>query len=252
MTADANRRGILSTFLLSLLCVLGLGVRPAPSAPAPRAPAPRNTPRGLKDATLLGHEDGGRPIAVILTLDLRDRASADALIAAQQDPSSPQYHVWITPEEFQGRFGPLPEDLQAAADFLEAHGFTGVSRPASTMVRGEGTVALAERAFQVTINRYQYHGRQVFANTSDPVLPPGLAKKVARVAGLDSMTRMFPHIAAKAQVSPDYLLSGTNYMLARDTQVAYEQKSAYFDAGKRGVPGRSWRSPRRSTSTSPR
>jgi kumamolisin len=223
--------------LLPLLCVLGLGVRPAPAGPPLQTPAPRNTPRGLKDATLLGHEDSDRPLAVVLTLDLRDSTGADALIAAQQDPSSPQYHQWIAPEEFQARFGPLPEDLQAAADFLQAQGFKDISRPASTIVRGEGTIALAERAFQVTINRYEYHGRKVFANTSDPVLPPGLAKKVARVSGLDSMTKMFPQISAKAQVSPDYLLSGTNYMLARDTQVAYEQKASYFDAGKRGIPG---------------
>jgi kumamolisin len=231
MTADAVRRGILGTCLLALLS--------ASAAPAAPAAAPRNTPRGLKDATLVGHEDPARPVSIILTLDLRDRASADALIAAQQDPSSPLYHQWIAPEEFQARFGPLPADLEAAAAFLEAQGFTGVSRTTSTMVRGLGNVAIAERAFQVTINRYEYHGRRVFANTSDPVLPPGLEKKVARVAGLDSLTRMFPQIASKATVSPDYLLpnNNMNYMLARDTQVAYEQKAAYFDAGKHGIPG---------------
>jgi hypothetical protein len=121
MTADANRRGILGTSLLSLLCVFGVGAGPVN--------APRNTPRGLKDATLLGHEDPARPVSIILTLDLRDHAGADALIAAQQDPSSPLYHQWIAPEEFQARFGPLSTDLDAAAAFLQAQGFTGISPP---------------------------------------------------------------------------------------------------------------------------
>ena len=231
MKARASRLGILTSSFLGLICVLGTGVASL------AAPPERNTPRGLKDARLVGHEDSGRKTSVVLTLDLRDRAAVDALLAAQQDPASPQYHKWISPEEFQARFGPLPADIQAAKDYLRDQGFTQITQPTSTMVRGEGTVGLAERAFRVTINRYEYHGRQVFSNSSDPALPPGLAAKVVRVGGLDSLTKMFPQIASKAAVDPDYLLSGSNYMLARDTQVSYEQKAGYFDAGKRGIPG---------------
>ncbi|HYV20572.1 MAG TPA: protease pro-enzyme activation domain-containing protein [Verrucomicrobiae bacterium] len=220
---------------LALVCAVGIGAA-APASPA-GPPEPRNTPRGLRDARLVAHEDGGRPISVVLTLDLRDHAGADALIAAQQDPSSPLYHQWITPEEFQSRFGPVRADLDAAKDFLRGQGFTNVDQPASTVVRGDGNVGLAEKAFKVTINRYEYHGRQVYANTSDPVLPPGLAKKVVTVGGLDSMAKMFPHITATQKVEPNYLLSGANYTLGRDTQVAYEQKAGYFDLGRKGIPG---------------
>ncbi|HKQ97999.1 MAG TPA: protease pro-enzyme activation domain-containing protein [Candidatus Polarisedimenticolia bacterium] len=231
MLAGAGRRGILTSSTLALACLLGLG------AAASGTPPMRNTPRGLKDARLIGREDPDRKVSIVLTLDLRDHAGVDALIAAQHDPASPQFHRWITPEEFQARYGPLPEDLRAAREFLVAQGFTNISQPTSTMVRGEGRVVQAERAFKVTINRYEYHGRNVFANTTDPELPPGLAAKVIRVGGLDSMTRMFPHLTTTDRLDPNYSLSGTNYMLARDTQVAYEQKSGYFDAGKKGTPG---------------
>ncbi|HUD71727.1 MAG TPA: protease pro-enzyme activation domain-containing protein, partial [Dongiaceae bacterium] len=231
MTAVAYRRTIGTSFVLALLWALGSRVGTTGT------PAPRNTPRGLKEATLIGREEPGRPIAVILMLDLRDRAGADALIAAQHDPASPQYHQWIAPEEFQSRFGPLPGDIEAVIDFLRAQGFTNVTRPTSTMVRGEGTIAHAERAFKVTINRFEYHGRKVFANTEDPTLPPGLARKVVRVGGLDSLTRMFPQIGTPTRADPDYVLSGTNYILPRDTQVAHEQKAGYFDLGKKGVAG---------------
>ena len=94
---------------------------------APEAAQTRgNTPPGLDEAIFVRHEDPGLPIHVTLSLDLRDRVGAEALTAAQHDPLSPLYNKWISPEEFQTRFGPLPEDLQAARDFLLSKGFTNV------------------------------------------------------------------------------------------------------------------------------
>src|SRR5262245_34316341 len=117
---------ILTISILALTLALGSA---AAAFGAP--PTDRNTPRGLQNARLIGREDSGRQIAVILTLDLRDKAGVDALIAAQHDPSSPQYHQWVSPEEFQARFGPLPEDIEAARQFLQAQGFTNVTQPTS-------------------------------------------------------------------------------------------------------------------------
>src|SRR5206468_8252529 len=110
--------------LAALLTTLAQGQ--APGSPPER----RNTPPGLDEATFLHHENSGQPIHVTLSLDLRDRIGAEALTAAQHDPSSPLYGKWITPKEFQSRFGPLPEDLQAARDYLVSEGFTAVEIPA--------------------------------------------------------------------------------------------------------------------------
>ncbi len=199
----------------------------------------RNMPPGLAEATLVSHAVPGHPISVVITLDLGDHAGVDALLAAQHDPTSPQYHQWITPEEFQSRFGPLPEDLQAAADFLAAQGFTNISQPTSTMIAGEGSVGLAERAFGVTINNFTYRGRSVYSNDRDPILPPGLAGKVARVGGLDNLTIMFPMHGPPTDADPNYLYpgNGLNYYLPRDNQVAYGEKAGYFDLGKKGTLG---------------
>jgi hypothetical protein len=69
----------------------------------------------------------------------------------------------------------------------------------TTPARGQGsapkrrntTPPLAEAAFGVTINRYLYRGRVVYSNDGDPVLPAGLASKLVRVRGLDSLTQRF-------------------------------------------------------------
>jgi kumamolisin len=217
-------RRCLSFWPFVLVALLTTPVRgQAPGSP----PARRNTPPGLSEATFLRHEDRGQPIHVTLSLDLRDRLGAEALVAAQHDPLSPLYGKWITPEEFQARFGPLPEDLQAARDFLLAAGFTDVEMPASRMVAASGTVGAAEAAFGVTINTYLYRGRMVYANADDPILPAGLAAQVVRVGGLDSLTERFP----------SYLSSGgTLYYTHRDWANAYDEK-ATFDAGFKAAPG---------------
>src|ERR1043166_2588386 len=64
----------------------------AQSASQPAFAAVRgNTPPALAQATMTGHAVPGRPIQVVMTLDLRDHAGVDALIAAQQDSNSPLY-----------------------------------------------------------------------------------------------------------------------------------------------------------------
>jgi len=203
--------------------VLGVGLIALPSFAQERgATLGLNTPPGLADATFVGHAALDEPISVVITLDLRDHAGVDALLAAQHDPTSPQYHQWITPQEFQSRFGPLPGDLQAARNHLASHGFTNISQLTSTMIAGEGNVGLAERAFQVKINRHLYHGRTVFSNDRDPVLPPSLSHKVVHVGGLDNLAIMFPMHRPAIEIDPNYLYTGNgqNYYLPRDNQVA--------------------------------
>jgi pro-kumamolisin-like protein/carboxypeptidase family protein len=220
--SNPHRCLVLWSFILA--AVLSAPARgQAPGSPPER----RNTPPGLAEATFLRRENPGQPIQITLALDLRDRLGAEALTTAQHDPLSPLYGRWVTPEEFQTRFGPRPEDLQEARDFLLSKGFKDVETPASRMVTGSGTVGMAEAAFAVTINTYLYRGRVVYSNDADPILPARLASKVVRVGGLDSLT----------QRSPLYRSGGgTLYYTHRDWANAYGEK-ATFDAGFKATPG---------------
>src|ERR1019366_1569498 len=44
-------------------------------------------------------------------LSAAQQTEVDALIAAQQNPKSPQYHQWLTQEEYGARFGLTESDL---------------------------------------------------------------------------------------------------------------------------------------------
>src|ERR1035437_5161521 len=50
-------------------------------------------------------------ISIVFNRTAVQQVDLQALIAAQQNPSSPQYHQWLTPDQFAARFG------MAQADF---------------------------------------------------------------------------------------------------------------------------------------
>src|SRR5579883_1642830 len=60
---------------------------------------------------------------LVLAMDASQRAELDQLAEAQQDPASPQYRQWITPEAYGQRFGVAEEDLNRITAWLEAEGF---------------------------------------------------------------------------------------------------------------------------------
>src|SRR5262249_6900675 len=51
------------------------------------------------------------------------QANLDAFLEEQQDPSSPNYHLWLTPEEFADRFGLSEADLNTTVSWLQSQGF---------------------------------------------------------------------------------------------------------------------------------
>src|SRR5437763_7795128 len=69
------------------------------------------------------------------------QADLNQLLAAQLDPSSPNYHQWLTSEQFGARFGLSSSDLAKVSSWLTTQGFTitGVAK-SSTFITFSGTV----------------------------------------------------------------------------------------------------------------
>ncbi|MGA7869319.1 MAG: S53 family peptidase [Candidatus Binatus sp.] len=127
-----------------------------------------------------------QPLAMVFTMALRNRDELTRLLAAQQDPASPQYHRWLTPAEFTSRFGPTHAGLARVARWLKNKGFTVKSADASTReVSFAGTVAQAEKVFAVK-TAATADGR-LYSNTTDPAVPAALAPLIESVRGLDNL-----------------------------------------------------------------
>lgn len=57
-----------------------------------------------------GHADPAMTLKITVVLGIHDQAKLDRrLLADQQNPSSAEYHHWLTPAQFARRFGPAPD-----------------------------------------------------------------------------------------------------------------------------------------------
>jgi subtilase family serine protease len=146
------------------------------------------------DATRLspaGHADPAKALTMEIEFMPRNQAELDTLIAAQQNPSSPQYHKWLTHDEYTRRFGPTARDFNAVADWLKSSDFqiTGGSRREG-MVRFSGSVTAIEKALNTKIMTFGDGSK--FANTTEPEIPASFAPIIGEITGLQNLGTLEP------------------------------------------------------------
>ena len=133
--------------------------------------------------------ESAMPLQLTIVLGVRNQAALEQLLADQQNPASPQYHKWLTPQEFSSRFGPTDHQVNLVIDWLKADGFTvtSVNRTGRT-VAATGNVATAERAFSTTV----VSTGASYGNTTDPVIPAQFDGLIISIMGLDNMHTAVP------------------------------------------------------------
>lgn len=122
---------------------------------------------------------------VLLQRSPAQEASLRQLLDQQQDKSSPNYHAWLTPQQFATQFGPADADIQAITGWLQSHGFQNVKVGAGrTTIEFSGNAGQVRSAFHTDIHQFLVHGVQHMANVSDPQIPAALSPVIAGVSGL--------------------------------------------------------------------
>ena len=187
-------------------------------------------------AQTMGHPDGAAPMErMILTLRVPPAAQAqlDSLLSQQQDPNSPNYHRWLTPEAFGAQFGPSPQDLDQVVTWLKENNLqvdeVGQGR---TTVVFSGDVQRVERAFQTLILDYRLEGKAFRANATEPSIPHSLAHVVHGVVSLHSLPRRamnhgFKHLGADASRVEYTTSNGGHYLSPGDFAAIYNAKPLY-------------------------
>ncbi len=113
-------------------------------------------------------------------------AAEQALMAAQQNPASPQYHHFLTPAQYDRKFAVSKTAFQHTLSWLRAGGATILDTSAArNFVEISATVAQLDKLFQTAIGSYQAHGVRFLANQSAPSVPAGL--HVLTVMGLNTL-----------------------------------------------------------------
>jgi biotin operon repressor len=121
-------------------------------------------------------------------------SALETLLAEQQDRSSPNFHKWLTPQEFGNQFGASEADIQKITSWLQSHGFQ-IENVANgrNVIQFSGNAAQVQSAFHTSIHKYTINSQEHWANASDPSIPAALTPAVAGVASLNNFPKRAAH-----------------------------------------------------------
>jgi subtilase family serine protease len=146
-----------------------------------------NTPKYVGTAKNIGAEDPSKVIEVTLWLQLHNRSHFDALTRSLYDSASPNYRHWLKAKDIAARFGPTAAEAKTVQQFLADHNLKVLrTGPDNFYIRAQGSVGDVQKAFQVQLNNYQFHGKTIRANAGDPYVEGEAGALVRSVSGLDT------------------------------------------------------------------
>src|SRR3954451_21673350 len=178
-------------------CIMGAGLLGAQAAhPRITAEVSNSQPAALKgslhpfarpelEAGPMPADTPIKGISVYFKPSAAQQADLQALLAAQQDPSSPQYHRWLKPDQFAARFGMAQSDLDKVQSWFQQEGFSVdfVAR-SHNMIRISGTAGQVESAFATRMHYYNVAGVRHFAPSTALSVPAAIAPVITGVRNL--------------------------------------------------------------------
>jgi pseudomonalisin len=146
---------------------------------------------GLSLATLLSTAPPNHVMTVGVSVQRPDPQAVNQLYTAIYDPSSPLYHHFLTPAQFDQQFGLSSAQVSDVEHWLSGGGLTLDSISGDgTYLTASGTVAELDRLFDVSIGTYRFDGGTFLANNVAPSVPRRLP--VDDVLGLDTVQSFRP------------------------------------------------------------
>ncbi len=149
-------------------------------------------------------------------------------IDQQHNSTSPNFHSWLTAEQFGEIYGPAPRDIEAVSEWLRSSGFAvNTVYPSGMSIDFSGTAGQVSAAFRTEIHRLSVNGEDHIANMSDPQIPEALAPAIT---GIVSLHDFRPHSMRKPRAH-----YGIEYQLVvpADLATIYDLNPA-FAAGYTG------------------
>jgi subtilase family serine protease len=215
----------------------------APRITAPITSASRVTVAGSRVPMANAANDMGavpasmklQGISLIFNRTAAQQSQLDALIVAQQNPASPLYHQWLTPDQFAARFGMADSDIAAVENWLQLQGFSidGVSR-SRNRITFSGTAALVASAFGAPLHYYKYGATTHFAPSTDFSLPAALASSVQTITNLSDFKPRSHIRVSKSRPNFTSGATGNHYLTPGDIATIYDITPAY-NAGFTGA-----------------
>jgi len=186
-------------------------------------------------------------LTVVMARSAATQAAFEQLLADQQNPASPHYQQWLTPQQIGEQFGPTDHDVSAVTQWLASQGLRtdAVSRD-RTRITFSGASGAVGRALGTEFHRYKVHTREGDAErlsiNSEPAVPAALAQVIAAFHGLSEEPAEPQNISADVpppahalgEATPEVTASNGQHFIAPADFVTLYDIQPEYNAGING------------------
>lgn len=182
--AQLHIRPELSCLLVILTIFVSFGFAPSAKAQS----SSDSTSRLLSRAQNLGAEDLSKQITVTLWLNHHNQSAFHELVRQMYDKSSPNYHHFLTLDQYHANFAPTSQEAGLVREYLTTHNLTiSAADKNNHYISAQGRIADVQDAFKVQINRFVINGEIHRANLTEASISGPAASLVAAVQGLNDL-----------------------------------------------------------------
>jgi subtilase family serine protease len=166
------------------------------------------------------------PMHIAVALQRPDPAAELAFYRSAYNPKSSGYHHFVTPDQFNNRFGVDRATFDRTVAWLRSSGLAvDTSTGSHDYITASGTVNQVQRRFSTTIRTYRAGATTFLANASPPRVPADLP--VLSVLGLNTFQRLSTPARTNAGL-PNIFLTTPQSLWS-----VYDQPGAVTGAGQR-------------------
>jgi pseudomonalisin len=133
-------------------------------------------------------------LTLVLTRSKERQAAFNQLLANQQNPNSPSFHHWLTPQQIGSLYGPTQNDLSSLSAWLTEEGFhVHEIAPSGLFLTAEAPVSTVTNALSVNLRSFNLRDPATgqvtthIATTTEPAIPSALALVVSAIKGLSDV-----------------------------------------------------------------
>ena len=184
-------------------------------------------------------------LTFVLSRSPEQQAQFAQLLNDQQNPDSPRYHQWLTPQQVGEQYGPTQHDLNALREWLGSQGLSVKEvAPSGMFVSVSGSAFLVGTALATDFHYFEKSGKLRVSATTDPAIPSALVPVVTSISGLAEVEILPAHhgeirpMTAKTDASgvdpQDTVSNGNHFITPGDFATIFDLKPVYT-AGYNGA-----------------
>ena len=134
-----------------------------------------------------GAVDSGAELNITFVLSRSPEVQAQftQLLTDQQNPDSPRYHQWLTPQQVGEQYGPTQHDLDALREWISSQKLSVKEvAPSGLFVNVSGPASSVAAALATDFHYFEKNGALRMSATEEPAIPSALVPVVASISGL--------------------------------------------------------------------